>query len=451
MSGIVGKKNSTLKKEQVNESKLLTTGVKTVQFWHEASEGETSIPFGSLVMPADVATNGFSNPSSTEIAALQIGFFQDLDVTSSLNGELMIGLTYTLSNSQVKFINGYEAVEGEIFYCRKKNQVVQGVNVVDARPLTATNTLAANTTTFNVGEAFTTNKYPNDQLGEVLVFIDGDIQYRNVDNATADPSADGNYQEVPAANGMGSVIEFNESEPIERNIIVISRNLISERPDLSMMQFIENLGGQLDAVISTVAALAGVDESEFQTAPNQIDLKAFGDAVLANRSDITELQKILDIEILNPTSHQEYSILQSTNALTDRTNEFEFNLGTATITNTGAGLIVATDDPANTRTKFVATKKCTVKGSYSCPTNVNLGTMVTKNGVIQKMGNSFGSGNGNYSHVSINIDLEVGEYFTIGSGSTGRAISGTAPSLVAPADLSFVVTDRTLIKIGDLI
>jgi len=287
MSGLVGKKNSTLKKESVKENKLLSTGVKSIKFWHEASEGETNIPFGSLVMPADVATNGFSNPTSTEILSANLALFHtNVEVHSSLNQKLMEGLTYVVHNNQIKFLNGYEATEAEVFVVVYKNDVITGTNVVDARPLTATGTLSANDTDFNVGEAFKTNAYPNDQMGEVMVFLDGEIQYRNTANATAGPSADGNYQEVHATNGFGTIIRFNESFVEDKPVIVISRNLIAERPDISMMQLIENLGGQLDSVLETVAALAGVDITEFQTAPNQVDLKAFGAQVTANKNQI---------------------------------------------------------------------------------------------------------------------------------------------------------------------
>lgn len=291
MSGLVGKKSSTLKKEQVKESKLLATGVKAIKFWHEAqADGEASIPFGSLSLPASILAQGLTNPTSTEILAANLALFHtNVEVHSSLNQKLMEGLTYVVKNNEIKFVNGYESTEGEIFAVVYKNDVITGTNVVDARPLTATGVLTAGDTDFNVGEAFKTNAYPGTQLGEVLVFVDGEVQFRNSGNATAGPGNDGNYEEVHSSNGFGTIIRFNEDFPADKNIIVISRNLIAERPDISMMQLIEKLGGQLDEVIEYVAALAGVDESEFYVAPNQIDLKAFGDAVIQNKQNITSI------------------------------------------------------------------------------------------------------------------------------------------------------------------
>lgn len=298
MSALIGKKNSTLKKEQVKESKLLSTGVKAIKFWHEAqSDGETSIPFGSLVLPSDISSNGLSNPTPTEILAANLALFHtNVEVHSSLNQKLMEGLAYVVRNNQIKFINGYESVEGEIFAVVYKNDVITGTNVVDARPLTATGVLTAGNTDFNVGEAFKTNAFPSDQLGEVLVFVDGLAQFRNTGNATAAPAADGNYEEVHSTNGFGTIIRFNDTFGTDKNIQVISRSLIAERPDISMMQLIENLGGQLDSVIETVADLAGVDESEFQANPNQVDLKAFGSQVNSNTVNINS---ILDVEVFD--------------------------------------------------------------------------------------------------------------------------------------------------------
>lgn len=279
----IGKQNSTLIKNPVKESKLITTGVKSIKFWHEASAGDTSIPFGSLIMPASVAANGHSNPTSTTIMSANLALFQNnVEVHSFLNGELLES-TYVVKNNQITFVS-YVALEGEIFRVKYKDDVITGTNVVDARPLTATGILLTGDTEFNVGEAFKTNAYPNTQLGEVLVFVDGICQFRNVANATATPLADGNYQEVHSVDGFGSIIKFNDVFGSDKNIQIISRNLIAERPDISMLQLIDSLGGQIDGILQTVADLAGVDISTFQTNPNQVDLKAFGDKVTENKA-----------------------------------------------------------------------------------------------------------------------------------------------------------------------
>lgn len=290
----IGKKNSTLKKQKgVQETKLVTTGIKNLVFWHEASEGELSIPYSSLVFPSSLV--GEVNPTSTEILAANLGLFKNnVKVFSSLNGELMTGLTCLVKSSQILFLNGYEAAEGEIFKVEFKNQAITGNNVVDARPLTATGVLLTGETDFNVGEGFQVGKYSQHQIGEVLVYVDGELQHRNTANAVASPSADGNYQEVAATNGYGSIIRFNESYIEDKPVQVISRNLIAERPDFSMMQLIETLGGQIDKLIEYVSQDIGVDPLIFQTGPNEIDLKAFGDLVYQNKIDIAANTVLID-------------------------------------------------------------------------------------------------------------------------------------------------------------
>lgn len=320
MSGIAGKKSSTLRKGQVAESNVLATGVKNLKFWHEAAEGDTSIPFGALNLPADIATAGLTNPSAQDILSANLSFFKEnVEVRSSLNGDLMIGLTFLVKNSQITFVNGYEAVEGEVFEVRYENKAVTGNLVVDARPLTATGTLAAGTQEFVVGETFKTNTNPLTQLGDVLVFLDGEIQYRNVGNSTASVTADGNYEEVHAGGGFGTVIRFNDTFVEDKAVIVISRNLIAERPNVSMMQLIENLGGQLDRLVEVVAQDAGIDPSEFQTAPNQIDLRAFGDQVYANRQAIEANTALIDTKQDKFTIPWQIKILNS-NFATDNTD-----------------------------------------------------------------------------------------------------------------------------------
>lgn len=282
MSGTIGKKNSTLKKEQVRESKLLTQGVKLIKFWHEASAGDKSISFGSLSLPTELSNNGFSNPNSAEILSANLSYYQEnVTVISSLNGELMLGLTFLVNSNGVKFLNDYEAVEGEIFEVTYKNEVVSGNNIVDVRPLSSTGTMTAGNTTYNVGEAFRINAYPGSQIGEVMVFVDGVLQFRNTNNATAAPAADGNYQEVQSSGGYGISIEFNDSFADDVNIIVTSRGMIAERPNISMMQNIDTLAGQVDKIVEVLSDTAGVPESTFQTSPNNVDLKAFGDIVQA--------------------------------------------------------------------------------------------------------------------------------------------------------------------------
>lgn len=52
---------------------------------------------------------------------------------------------------------------------------------------------------------------------------------------------------------------------------------------------IERLQGQIDQMVPVLAAAAGVPESTFQTGPNDVDLKQFGDKVLGYDATIATL------------------------------------------------------------------------------------------------------------------------------------------------------------------
>ena len=436
----IGKKNSTLRKNTPKESKLLATGVKSIKFWHEATLGETSIPFGSLVMPQAITDSGLSNPTGTELLSANLALFHNnVEVFSSLNQKLMEGLSYVVRNNAIKFVNGYTALEGEIFEVNYKNDVITGTNVVDARPLTATGLVLAGNTEFNVGEAFKTNNYVNDQIGEVLVFSDGVLQFRNVGNAAANPAADGNYEEVHAVGGFGTIIKFNDILAVDRNVVVVSRNLIAERPDISMMQLIESLGGQLDSVVETVANLAGLPESDFQAAPNQVDLKAFGAEVTSNTD---ALAKMLELEVSSALRY----LHNNTGAVVGLSNTQIMYLAGTPLVNDGDTSIGTIVNDVNDGWSFTALKDCEVSatfgwggnGAFSIDaTGAELDTVVYSIPHDKVIG--YDSGQSGVAHHSANLPLEAGQVFRIHRQSGASSGDG----------FGFTATART--KIKDLI
>lgn len=288
---LTGKNTLSLRKKDVNEQRSIAVGFKKLVFAHKASLGATGIDLGSLVTPTEMSSLGFVNASTADMLAAKLLFFnKNLTLTSSSRNLLMQDLSYTVkSNSRIEF-QGFTALEGEIFVGVIDASARTGNNLVDARPIVATGSLAISVTDFNVGTPFRVNHTPGSQVGEVVVYRNGMQQFRNVGNS---PTGDGNYYEVQAGNGLGTVIRFN-SAPVSQadNIMVISNGLIAERPDGSMMAVIESLAGQLDQVIPTVAALAGQPETNFQAAPNNVDLKQFGDTVIAMLS--TQIPIITD-------------------------------------------------------------------------------------------------------------------------------------------------------------
>jgi hypothetical protein len=287
---LTSKSTLSLKKKDVQQQKKAGTAYRRLVFAHKASAGEVGITFTALTQPSEMAALGFTNPSSSDILAANILFYKkNLTVISSARGVLMQDLSYTVPTSSRIEFQGFTALQDEIFTCLLETGVKDGLNVVDASPIIATGELAIGDTDFNVGIPFEVNKYSTQQVGAVLVFRDGVVQFRNPNNGTTG----GNYQEVDNG-GLATLIRFNEAPVSEASQIVVWGNLMSERPDGSMMAAIESIAGQLDQMIPTLAALAGVPTTTFQAQPNNQDLKAFGDRV----------HSILDIEIPKKTSWQ---------------------------------------------------------------------------------------------------------------------------------------------------
>lgn len=279
---ITGNNTLSIRKKDLANQKSIAVGFKRTVFAHKASAGETGISIGNLVTPTELSGMGFTQPSFSEIASGQMKAFRNnVRIVSSSKGLLMDYMSYIIkSATEIEWV-GFTADQNEIFVVEIDHNARTGMRVVDAAPLVATGVLAAGSQDFSVGMPFNINKYPSMQVGAVTVYEDGVQVYRNTGNATAAPGADGNYQEVDAGNGYGTLIRFNTVEAFDRNITVLSTGLLVEKPNESQLAEIEAVQGQVDRLVETVAVLAGVPETDFQAAPSQIQLKQFGDRVLA--------------------------------------------------------------------------------------------------------------------------------------------------------------------------
>ena len=284
---LTGKSTLSLRKKDVQQQKQAGATYRRVVFAHKASAGETGINLTALVQPSEMAALGFTNPSTSDLLAANMLFYKkNLTIISSARGTLMQDLSYTVPTSSRIEFQGFTSLQDEIFTCLLETGVRDGQSIVDASPIIATGELAVGSTDFNVGVPFEVGKYSAQQIGSVLVFRNGAIQFRNPSNSTSG----GNYQEVDNGSGLGTIIRFNNAPAGQSDNIVVWGNLLAERPDGSMMAAIESLAGQLDQMIPTLAALAGVPETNFQAQPNNQDLKAFGDQVLDHEDRITALE-----------------------------------------------------------------------------------------------------------------------------------------------------------------
>jgi hypothetical protein len=288
---IIAKGTKSLRKQDVAEQKTIALGFKKLVFAHQANAGETGINITSLVAPPDMTSQGFVNPAISSLTKVNI--YQNknnLKIVSSLSGMLMPYLSYTVNSSTYIAFNGFTAAQDEVFTCYLDEVPTTSLSVVDGTPIIASGTLLAGQTDFNIGVPIEINKYATQQIGAVMVYVDRGLQYRKVGNVTG---GDGDYIEIPVAGGLGSLIRFDASAS-DRFVTVVSNGVVAERPDGSMTAMIENVQGQIDQIIPTVAALAGVPETNFQISPNSIDLKQFGDKVLDLESTASDHESRID-------------------------------------------------------------------------------------------------------------------------------------------------------------
>lgn len=281
---ITGKSVKSLKKTDLINQKSTATGFRKLNFAHKAVLGDSGFNITAMTVPTELTQNGFSQPSGSELAAVSLQFYaKNLTLTSAARGLLVPFQDYTIGgNQQINFTATFgTALADEIFFGVIDPVAKTGSLIADTNFILKTGTLSAGATDFNVGGSWKTNINPNQQLGAVSVYLDGVLQFRNAGNATAAPSADGNYQEVDNGSGDCTLIKFNIADNLNDRVCMVMSNAISVvRPDGSVNDSIEKIQGSLDAVISTVADLAGVATTNFNASPTTPQLKQYGDRVV---------------------------------------------------------------------------------------------------------------------------------------------------------------------------
>jgi hypothetical protein len=287
---ITGKGSKSIRKLPVAQSLLTNTGFKVTRALHEASEGDTLIQLGSLTAPS-TAVN-YSAPNPSELTSTNIMAYQDnVRLSSSLRGLLMKNLAWIANGaSTIKLL--FEAEEAEVFEIIIDHNARTSVQLVDASSQPISGTLAATQSDFNIGVPFEVGKFSAiAQVGVYAIHLDGQLMNRNTGNNPPGPGVTGDYYEVHAGAGLGTLIRFNNVDLInDRAVIAIPVGALVERPNGSQLALIEALQGQIDAIVPHVAATAGVDETDLQATPNNIDLAAFGNRVLQAEADIDSLE-----------------------------------------------------------------------------------------------------------------------------------------------------------------
>lgn len=283
MSGAIGKGATSLKKDTDQPSLIPQVGFKSLRFMHSATAGDKTIDLQALTTPTAATANGFVQPSASDLAATNIFEFKNnLELKSSLRTMTQF-IDYVITGAQTIALT-VEAQEGEIFTGVITAAPRTGSTLVDASATPITGTLAAGTTDFSSGP-YEVGKNAGAQHGSHMIYADGQLMYRNFGNQ---PDGEGDYYE------LAGIIRFNNTDPNDRDISMIPIGAIVEQPDGSQIAAVEAVNSKIDAVIPTVAALAGVPESDFGITPTNADLKAFGDGQLQNTQNIDLAESRLD-------------------------------------------------------------------------------------------------------------------------------------------------------------
>lgn len=283
---VQGKNTKSYKKKNVQPQNQPHTGFKNLVFGHQfASAGETVIPFNALVTPSDWPQAGLSNPSAQSLLASQLQIFKkNVTVTSSVRG-LIQKSEYIVNNNNIQFLN-IESLANEVFEVEVSDIMVSGNIIVDMKTIRIQGELQDTETDFNMGYEF-------DAINEeIIVFRDGIQMFRSDDNDSS--GATGNYYYLDGGSGRASVIRFFEPSVGVEPVLVATTGGVVDSANISVFQQIEHLAGQLDAVIPTVAALAGVPESNFRSGPNNVDLTQFGNLLLNLQKSFNNLLVKLD-------------------------------------------------------------------------------------------------------------------------------------------------------------
>lgn len=301
---LTGKSSLSLKKKELINDKPIAVGFKALKFAHIAALDDAGFNIYAMTVPTQLSSRGFLQPTASELSSADIyKYRKNLILMSSARGVMFDYLDYTVSSSgQITFSDDFgPALENEIFIGVLDPVARSGTLVADTNSILQVGVLSAGTTDFSIGKSFTTNKNPSQQMGAVEVQLDGQTVLRNVGNAAASPSADGDYEEVDNGAGECSLIRFNVVDNVNDRVVIVKSTVLSTvTPDGSFQDELEYQQGIIDRLVETVAALAGIPQSNLQSAPSQPQLKQFGDRVVQAEQDIDSAEARLD-DLEDPT------------------------------------------------------------------------------------------------------------------------------------------------------
>lgn len=291
-----GKENFTLEKEENGNERIPIQTVRGINFAHKSPGGETNILYNGLVLPGEFAASGFTNPSASFLMELGLSKYKgNLEVTSSLT--TLQKSDYQVTSTGI-FFKSYISTLNEIFEVSLHGVISGGQYVSDVRSYKFPGEILDGFDEFNIGievDIFDFN---------FLVFRNGQQVFQSDNNDSS--GATGNFYIVDLdGDGRGSTLKFFDPAVGDEAMMVASNGGVVDSPTISTFQEIDFLGGQLDAIIPTVAVLAGVPESNFRGAPARPNVLAFAARVSKIEANFNALLDKLDADTgVNSTDYK---------------------------------------------------------------------------------------------------------------------------------------------------
>ena len=416
--------NLAIQKQNLLNQKLGNTNYSNLEFTHVSSGGEKVINFNSLVQDPDSTTlEGFSNPLPSQLIGAKITENRgNVFLHSSARGPLQRFTQYYIrENNQIRLT--YETEENEIITGMINNVIRTTPEIIDVKKISMTAQIVEGQTIINVGEEYNVNANPTMQIGDLIVhrWQGTETPKLLVRCEGNDIANDGNYIEE------GTTIVLKEGGRLGgENIVIVSPNCIPTKPVDGFKQDLETLGGQVDAIAEWIQDVHGLTTNPFQVAPNQVDLRSFGQKVI-------NLERLLEVEVaVNPiyqsflgikASNGSGAVTSYTNLQTDGAGLFSYDAGSGifTVNKDNVGIVLSSWGQIQ-----VTDSRMTIS--------------INKNGVGTDIGqDSFDSGSGYASNASGTIILNTNDTFNFGVlGPGGASITNIKSTVLA----TFVETKK---------
>ena len=279
------KSTRSKKRSDLKSQRTPSVGFSNLLFAHEATAGDRIIDLTNLNPPSGAIIDDVSKL----VAARINDYRRSLRLFNGSGKRLLEGVSYAIrGNTKIELLSDPSAFE--IFIGEIDAAPNTGLQVVGTKRILRTGTITANATDINVGDFFPVGDNLDEQVGAVMLFVNG-VQFMrndgNVDSATvlaASGFPDGNYQEIDAGAGFGTLLRLNtdETSGLDRSYIVIGTSNLVDNPEISTFDQLERHAGIIDRMADQLADTSGTPKQNFLAgAPSNALLKAFGDTVLA--------------------------------------------------------------------------------------------------------------------------------------------------------------------------